>query len=84
MAKSKEIQISEELFLYLVNYFTCSPEDRTQAQEDYIYQELQNKLQRMIDRQLYNTYKTAPTQEQREEARLKYLDSKGIHRDWRW
>ena len=82
--KEKQIQISETLFTHLLGYFCLSPEDRTEEQDDYIFQQLQDKLDRMLDRELYTRYKTAPTQEQQEEARQQYLDRKGILHSFRW
>ena len=38
----------------------------------------------MSDRELYKKYKTAETEEEREEARQKYLDSRGIPESFRW
>jgi len=36
------------------------------------------KLDAMLNRQLYFQYKTAPTEEQREQARQEYLDRRGV------
>ena len=38
----------------------------------------------MCARELYTKYKTAGTDAEREEARQKYLDSRGIPEDFRW
>ena len=38
----------------------------------------------MVMREHYTNYKTASTEEEREKARQKYLDKKGIHSDFRW
>ena len=45
---------------------------------------LEAKLEAMVKRELYTKYKTAPTEEEREQARKEYLDKVGIHRDFRW
>ena len=45
---------------------------------------LEAKLEAMVKRELYIKYKTAPTEEEREQARKEYLDKVGIHRDFRW
>lgn len=37
-----------------------------------------------MNRELYTKYKTAPTKEEQEKARIKYLDRKGYHKDFRW
>lgn len=67
----------------LVQYFFLS-DSRNQKLEIEIKLELQEKLKRLVDRENYTTYKTAATEEERETARQKYLDSKGIPRDFRW
>ena len=41
-----------------------------------IKKELNRKLDAVASRQLYSTYKTAPTDAEKEEARQKYLDEK--------
>ena len=45
---------------------------------------LMEKLDSMVKRQLYTTFKTAPTEEEREKARQEYLDKCGMHEDFRW
>ena len=45
---------------------------------------LENKLDALVKHQLYSSYKTAPTEEEREKARKEYLDKIGIHKDFRW
>ena len=42
--------------------------------EREIKQELEKKLDRMVMRDLYGKFKTAPTEEEREPARKEYLD----------
>jgi len=38
----------------------------------------------MLNRQLYSSYKTAPTEEEREQARQEYLDRRGVPQSYRW
>ena len=45
---------------------------------------LEKKLDAMLNRQLYSQYKTAPTEEQREQARQEYLDRRGVPQSYRW
>ena len=45
---------------------------------------LMEKLDSMVKRQLYTTFKTASTEEEREKARQEYLDKCGMHKDFRW
>lgn len=35
-------------------------------------------------RQLYSRYKTAPAEEQRDQARQEYLDRRGVPQSYRW
>ena len=52
--------------------------------EEEIRQGLEKKLDAMLNRQLYSQYKTAPTEEQREQARQEYLDRCGVPQSNRW
>lgn len=52
--------------------------------ERKIGQELENKLDRMVMRDLYGKSKTAPTEEEREQARKEYLDRRGVQENFRW
>ena len=76
----KSVQIPYELFVDLVLYH-LNGED---AFEDEIRQSLERKLDAMLNRQLYSRYKTAPTEEQREQARQEYLDRRGVPESYRW
>ena len=76
----KNVQITQDLFLKLFRYFFF---DSDECYED-IKQELERKLDSMALRELYTKSKTAPTPEEREEARQKYLDEKGILKSFRW
>ena len=74
------IQIPESLFMALMKYHMfemeeCLPE---------IKSGLEGKLEAMVKRELYTKSKTAETEAEREEARKKYLDKVGMHRDFRW
>ena len=76
----KQVQISEDLFLLLIQYhifFFFNEEEK-------IAKELQQKFDSIINRNLYTKYKTAPTEEEKEKARQEYLDRKGIHSSFRW
>lgn len=49
-----------------------------------IYRILEKKFDRMLAREWYTDSLTASTQEEREEARQRYLDRRGVHPDFRW
>ena len=76
----KSVQSPYELFVDLVLYHLNDEEDF----QDDIRQGLSQKLDAMLNRQLYSQYKTAPTEEQREQARQEYLDRRGVPQSYRW
>lgn len=76
----KNIQISEQLFFALLKYHLMDMEDVLPE----IRKGLELKMEAMVKRELYTKYKTAPTEEERENARQEYLDKVGVHRDFRW
>ena len=78
--KEKQIQISQTLFISLVRFFLLDMD----VDSEQIKKELNKKLDAVALRQLYSTYKTAPTDEEKEEARRKYLDAKGVPMNFRW
>ena len=45
---------------------------------------VEKKLDRMVMRDLYGKFKTAPTEEERERARKEYLDRRGVSESFRW
>lgn len=49
-----------------------------------IRQGLEQKLDALVRHELYAKYKTAPTAEEREQARKEYLDKRGVFPDFRW
>lgn len=59
------VQISQELFMQLLRFHLV--EDGSCEKE--IKQGLEKKLDRMVMRDLYGKFKTAPTEEERERAR---------------
>ena len=52
--------------------------------ENEIKQELEKKLDKMVMRDPYGKFKTAPTEEEREQARKEYLDRRGVPESFRW
>lgn len=76
----RNVQIPYDLFINLIRFhFLDLYED-----EKKIRTGLERKLKAMSDRQLYSEYKTAETESEREAARQKYLDSRGIPESYRW
>lgn len=78
--KNKNVQIPYELFLLLLQYHLME----YRQNEEKIRQGLEKKMNAMAEREIYSTYKTAPTEEEREKYRKEYLDRRGIPEDFRW
>lgn len=76
------VQIPQELFLQLCKYHLIGLDD--QEIQEAICRGLNEKLDQMARRQTYTAYKTADTPEEREKARLEYLDKIGLSKDFRW
>ena len=76
----KSVQIPYDLFIDLAMYHLRGEDDY----EEEIRQGLEQKLDAMLNRQLYSRYKTAPTEEEREQARQEYLDRRGVPQSYRW
>ena len=78
--QNKSVQIPYELFFQLLQYFLMDNYDG----EEIIRLGLEKKLDRMVMRDLYGKFKTAPTEEERERARKEYLDRRGVPESFRW
>lgn len=75
----RNIQISETLFVQLCQHFLLD-KDCT----DSIRSGLDAKLNRIVEHDLYTKYKTSSSEEEKEKARIEYLEKKGIPTDFRW
>ena len=82
MSKPKTIQIEYDLFLNLILYTAMYP-DHSSLYDQITYGVAQ-KLRKMAQHDLFGTYKTAATEEERKKALTAYLDSLGIPEDFRW
>ena len=80
---SKNIQISEELFRDLIDYFFESEWTGQQFLADDIRKQLDSKIDKMIARELFTKYKRSPSGAEREAARKAYLDHRGVLRGYR-
>lgn len=76
----KSVQIPFELFADLVNYFFSDNEKNypTGYEADVIREQLNEKMQSMINRELFSRYKTAKTSAERERYRREYLEQRGF------
>lgn len=93
MYKEKNVQIPEQVFYdaCLVCYNILNDEIRACLRKDEleIVERLETalnaKIDKMIDHATYTMSKNQnATAEEREVARQKYLDRKGIHKNFRW
>ena len=84
--KEKQVQIYHKTFigLLLVTEDLLNSNDIEIETIEKLNKELYNKLDAMIKRDLYTKSKTAPTEEEREKARLEYLEKAGINQNFRW
>ena len=76
----KNVQIPYDLFVALVEYHLGYDDEY----EDEIRHGLEQKLDALARHELYAKYKTAPSAEEREQARQEYLDRCGVFPDFRW
>lgn len=76
----KSVQINMDLFRKLLLYHVGLDDSGAEK----IRKGLEKKLDAMVQHELYAKYKTAPTEEERERARLEYLDRRGMTDSFRW
>lgn len=79
--KEKTVQISERLFLDLIAFFLSG--DESPERKKRIKIQIDEKMDKMINHQIYTQYKTDPNPEEREKARREYLDRVGISTSFR-
>jgi len=84
--KQKSIQISTELFcnVYELIYNVQEHDFLDLELVQKIDAQIKQKMEAMIRRTLYTDSKTAPTHEEREQARKKYLEEIGMNPDFIW
>lgn len=80
MGKNVQIPLETFIRLYKLICMDLGTDDDLQA----IKSDLEAKFEALLRRETYTTYKTAPTDEEREKARQEYLDMVGVHKDFRW
>lgn len=69
-----------EIIFELLKYHLLGNEEL----QPQIEKGLEDKVDSLVKHQLYTTYKSAPTEEEREKARQEYLDRQGITGGFRW
>ena len=80
---SKNRMISNELMMALIKYHVLDIKNNEEI-NNLIISELEEKLSKMSRHEDYTKSKMAPTKEEREEYRQKYLEAVGMHWDCRW
>ena len=76
----KNIKVPEELFIALVKYHLLDMEGTLPE----IKKGLNDKMDAIKKRDLYATYKSAQSKEEREKTRKEYQELVGMPEDFRW
>ncbi|WP_283109345.1 complexin-2 [Thomasclavelia spiroformis] len=82
----EQVQIPKDVFIKLI-LLTENLLSNDEVDENEIIQlnnALYKKLDAMIKRDLYTKYKTAPTEEERENSRKKYIEIAKINKKFIW
>lgn len=84
----KKIQITQNLFVKILKYFYSEEFELDDDELCELYRDIKKDIDQKLDaiskRSYYTEYKTADTDEAKEQARQKYLDAVGMHRDFRY
>lgn len=83
----KKIQITQDLFVKMIKYFYSDEFEIDDDELVELYRDIKMGIEQKLDaisrRSYYTEYKTADTDEAKEQARHKYLDAVGMHKDFR-
>lgn len=84
----KKIQITQDLFVKMIKYFYGDEFELGDDELCELYHEIKSGIDKKLDaisrRGYYTEYKTADSDEAKEQARQKYLDAVGMHKDFRY
>ena len=84
----KKIQITQDLFVKMIKYFYSEEFELGDDELFELYRDIKKGIEKKLDaisrRSYYTEYKTADTDEVKEQARQKYLDAVGMHKDFRY
>ena len=84
----KQLQISEALFVKMIKYFYSDEFELGDNELFELYRDIKKGIEQKLDaisrRSYYTEYKTADSDESKEQARQKYLDAVGMHEDFRY
>lgn len=76
----KNVQIPFSLFFKLYGYFVYG----NRKDEELIRQQLEEKYKKICRHILYTSSKISPTEEEREDAKKRYLDEVGVPESFRY
>ena len=83
----KKIQITQDLFVKMIKYFYGDEFEVGDDELFEIYRDIKKGIDQKLDaisrRSYYTQYKTVDSDEAKEQARQKYLDAVGRHKDFR-
>ena len=84
----KKIQITQDLFVKILKYFYNEEFELVDDELFELYHEIKSGIDKKLDaisrRGYYTEYKTTDSDELKEQARQKYLDAVGMHKDFRY
>ena len=83
-----KIQITQDLFVKILKYFYSEEFELIDDELFELYRDIKKGIEQKLDaiskRSYYTEYKTADTDDAKEQARQKYLDAVGMHKDFRY
>lgn len=84
----KKIQITQDLFVKMIKYFYSEEFELGDDELFELYRGIKKGIDQKLDtisrRSYYTEYKTADSDEAKEQARQKYLDAVSMHKDFRY
>ncbi|MDD5888981.1 MAG: complexin-2 [bacterium] len=79
---SKSVKIDLQTFIKLMRYFTL--DDHSNELYEEIKRDIDSKTDKLYRHELYSQAKTADSEQEREQARQKYLDEIGMRDSFRY
>lgn len=79
---NKTVKIDLQTFIKLIRYFTL--DDHSNELYEEIKRDIDSKADKLYRHELYSQSKTADSEQEREQARQKYLDEIGMRDSFRY
>ena len=79
---NKTVKIDLQNFIKLIRYFTL--DDHSNELYEEIKRDIDSKADKLYRHELYSQSKTADSEQEREQARQKYLDEIGMRDSFRY